>query len=145
MNNEKTIIFGLDQLADVSKKLFKELKNCSVITFTGPLGAGKTTLIQELLKLYGVKNDIVSPTFNYVNIYKNAENKIFYHFDLYRIKKLEDFQNAGFDEYLYEDNSMSLIEWPEIIESILSKKFCAINIDYDEKSDNRILKIQKNF
>ncbi len=143
--NSEIIVFGLDKLDLTSKRLSKELEECQIVTFTGPLGAGKTTFVRELLKLWGVDDEIVSPTFNYVNIYKNFEGKTFYHFDLYRIKNLGDFLNLGFDEYLHDSNSMSLIEWPEIIEPILGEKFCAINIDYDENSNERILKIQKKF
>jgi len=138
----KQIIFNIDQLPKVAESLSKELHDCKIITFSGPLGAGKTTLIQNILRNFGVNEDVISPTFTYMNIYKNSMGKIFFHFDLYRIKTVDDFFVAGFDEYLTTENSMCLIEWPEVIEPLLKLKHqhvCRISIDYED-TNKRILK-----
>ena len=119
----------------VEDTIFPLTKTHSVLTFKGELGAGKTTLIKELLKACGVNQIITSPTFTYVNEYSNEHGKLFYHFDLYRMNSLEEFVAAGFDEYLFQPNSLSLIEWPQIIISLLNdrgveKKVSFFEINY---------------
>lgn len=135
--NKKTIKYLLDDIPAVARMIREQLNNCKILTFTGPLGAGKTTLVKELLKQYGVSDVVTSPTFTYVNLYENKEGKRFYHFDLYRIEMLEQFLEAGFDEYLNQSNSYVFIEWPESIESLLKKDVCHIAIEYTD--DGRIL------
>jgi tRNA threonylcarbamoyladenosine biosynthesis protein TsaE len=94
--------------------------NYSIFAFTGPLGSGKTTLIREILKQFGVKETITSPTFGYLKSYQTSTNVLVYHFDLYRINSIKDFIAAGFDEYLSQPNSIVLIEWPEVICQLLT-------------------------
>lgn len=127
----------------IVKKLKKLLRDCRIITFTGPLGAGKTTLIKELLRQWGVTDMVTSPTFTYLNRYKNEAGETFYHFDLYRLKNLAEFQEAGFDEYLYEQGGHVLIEWPEIILPLLSKKACQVSLDYHEDPEKRVMRIRR--
>ena len=108
--------YSLEQIPEIAKQIAS--KNKKVLTFEGPLGAGKTTLIKEILKHYNVLDDeVTSPTFTYLNIYLGS--KKIYHFDLYRLEDLDDFIELGFDEYLQEPEAIVLIEWPEIIKSIL--------------------------
>ena len=109
-----------------------------VITFTGDLGAGKTTLIRALLKDLGVNQPITSPTFTYVNRYITANGKTLYHFDLYRLNALDEFMAQGFDEYLYQPNSWCLIEWPAVVMPLLTHGTCHITLDYD--GDSRIMR-----
>src|SRR5271163_1558782 len=101
MGITKKIIYSLDQVELVAHALADELKTISVMTFSGPLGAGKTTLIRELLRVNGIDELVTSPTFTYMNIYRNKQGRTFYHFDLYRITSLDSFVEAGFNEYLY--------------------------------------------
>lgn len=136
MNNNKpeTIIYNLSEVNLVAAKLLSLLPRCSVLTFSGPLGAGKTTLIRELLRKVGVVEPITSPTFTYLNIYTNAQENKFYHFDLYRISSIDAFCQAGFDEYLYQPNSWALVEWPEHIMPLLDHSVCHVTIDYHNQS-----------
>jgi tRNA threonylcarbamoyladenosine biosynthesis protein TsaE len=113
------IIYKLDQLSQVAQKLAEQLNNKAIITLTGDLGAGKTTLVKKLLNYWGVQDAILSPTFTYVNCYKNDQGQKIFHFDLYRISSLDQFLELGFDEYLHEPNSICLIEWPQIIRPVL--------------------------
>ncbi len=147
------IEFESNQVADVVKKyLIPLLTKYSIFTFSGPLGAGKTTIIKEFLKQASVKNIIQSPTFNYLNEYETADGKKFHHFDLYRLKDLADFSASGFDEILNTNSvlekSYSCIEWPKIIntllqEPILQKKVCEINLNYKQDSLNsRIIELK---
>ena len=131
MEKKQTLIYSLDEI-DVAVELLKDLMSkCSVFTFSGPLGAGKTTLIRALLRSCDVTSTITSPTFTYMNIYQNKSGHKFYHFDLYRISSIEEFVSQGFNEYFYQPDTSVFIEWPEIIESLLSKQVCKVTIDYE--------------
>ncbi|MCL4360752.1 tRNA (adenosine(37)-N6)-threonylcarbamoyltransferase complex ATPase subunit type 1 TsaE [Candidatus Dependentiae bacterium] len=134
---QEKLIYSINELPDVANKIKELMKEYKIFAFVGSLGAGKTTLIREILKNVGVKETISSPTFAYVNSYTIKEGKI-YHFDLYRLKSLDDFIGAGFAEILHQPDSWSFIEWPEIIMPILTENSCIIFIDY-QGLDNRIL------
>ena len=143
--NKNEIIFTLEELPKVARELADRLKDCKILTFEGPLGAGKTTLIKQLLSLYGVNENVVSPTFTYMNIYYKANNgKTFYHFDLYRISKVEDFLAAGFDEYLIDPYGVCFIEWPEVIEPIIRLKtqVCRLTLDYHKDENTRVIRFE---
>lgn len=134
-----TIIFGQDELPQVASQLVKLMDQCRIFTFAGPLGAGKTSLIRQILELKGVEQPVTSPTFTYVNLYENGAGQLFYHFDLYRIDSLDSFIAAGFNEYMYAPNSWAFIEWPEVIMPLLTDSVCHCNLEYHEQQ--RILKI----
>ena len=124
------LIYSIDTIDEVARDIAQVMATCKVITFTGALGAGKTTLIQALLRDYGIYDDIQSPTFAYFNTYANARGQTFYHFDLYRMKSAHEFFDMGFHEYLDIPNSWALIEWPEIIMPHLKHAVCHIAVDY---------------
>lgn len=134
------IEYGLQDLDRVVQQVSDIVSSKSIVTFTGSLGAGKTTLIARLLALWGVKEAIVSPTFTYVNEYKTGCGRKIYHFDLYRLDNLQSFEMMGFAEYLYEPNSICFIEWPEIIIPLIKGSFCHITIDF-QGLDKRQLKV----
>ena len=136
---EQTVIFSLNELEKVAQKLWSLREQCKVYTFSGMLGAGKTTLVKEILRQAGVKEVTTSPTFTYVNLYK-VDGKTLYHFDLYRINSLDGFLQQGFDEYLYQPDSWSFIEWPEVIEPLLKKEICDVKLEYE--NDKRKLSYQ---
>ena len=143
--------YRLDQIEKIVKELLiPRLDKFTTFTFTGPLGAGKTTLIKDFLKFCGVKDIITSPTFNYVNTYTNEKEQKFNHFDLYRITSVDSFIDLGFDEYLQKninsaEKSWNLIEWPEIIKPLLEQNsikqtVCNIYLNYDgDNFNNRII------
>jgi tRNA threonylcarbamoyladenosine biosynthesis protein TsaE len=143
MTITKQIIYSLPELETAAAALVNETRNASIITFTGPLGAGKTTLVQAFLRALGVTDSITSPTYTYVNIYQNKQGRTFYHFDLYRINSIDDFIESGFNEYLYAPNSLALIEWPDIIAPLLMDNAFHVSIDYCQEQDKRILCIKK--
>ncbi|MBD3231089.1 tRNA (adenosine(37)-N6)-threonylcarbamoyltransferase complex ATPase subunit type 1 TsaE [Candidatus Dependentiae bacterium] len=142
---KKYDIKHLDKI--VEKILIPRLDEFKIFTFRGPLGAGKTTLIKELLRKCGVSEVVTSPTFNYVNTYVNLQGQVFNHFDLYRITSIDNFLELGLDEYLYKnEKTWNLIEWPEVIDSLLNKiplknKVFKIFITYNgNELDKRIIK-----
>ena len=96
------------------------------------MGSGKTTFIQTLCKNLGVLDNVLSPTFSLVNEYILKDNLLIYHFDLYRVKSVEELIEIGFDEYVYSKN-ICLIEWPEIAKEIIPNKNIRIKIEINEK------------
>ena len=127
---KKEFIYSLDEIDQAVDLLKDQMDECAIFTFSGPLGAGKTTLIQKFLQACGVHAQITSPTFTYVNVYRNKPGTKFYHFDLYRIESVDTFLEQGFDEYLYQPKSWAVIEWPEVIKSLLPDRVCEVSIDY---------------
>jgi tRNA threonylcarbamoyladenosine biosynthesis protein TsaE len=138
MKKTDSCVVTLDEVPAVAEHLVRILSPCSLITLQGPLGAGKTTLAKALLHAYGVKEMVTSPTFTYLNVYHNDAGQIFYHFDLYRIMNVDQFLQAGFDEFLHDPQAIKLIEWPERIESLLPKEYCAIQLLY-RSPDQRLV------
>ena len=139
MADEKTLVYALGEVKQVAADIVSLRDQCAAFTFTGPLGAGKTTLIQQCLRLCGIEGVITSPTFTYVNLYTNKQDQTFYHFDLYRIATLGDFQEAGFDEYLYLPDSWSFIEWPEVIMPLLKNRVCHVALDYEGLDKRKVV------
>ena len=114
------ISYTINQLGRVvQEQVLPLLQKYHIITLVGSVGAGKTTLTKELLRQAGVTGIVTSPTFAYVNSYQTSSGKRIHHFDLYRIDSLDSFLMNGFDEYLHDTSSICIIEWPEVIESLL--------------------------
>lgn len=96
------------------------------------MGAGKTTFTKAICEVLGVKDVITSPTFAIVNEYTDGNGNPIYHFDFYRIKKLEEVYDMGYEDYFYSGN-LCLLEWPELIEEILPDN--AIKVKIEEQQD----------
>lgn len=131
------ITFEYENISEVVATHFMPLlKQYPIFAFKGPLGAGKTTLIKEILAQCGVRQDVTSPTFGYVNTYQNEQGETFHHFDLYRISDQESFVGLGFCDYLEpKPNTLIFIEWPEVIASLLEQeqykmRVCSVHINY---------------
>lgn len=125
----------------IAQQIVGLLPKAPIWAFYGPLGAGKTTLIGSILRHKGVTDSVVSPTFAYVNRYVNDYGEQFFHFDLYRLIHTADFFSAGFDEYLYVQNSWVFIEWPEIIAKAVRGPIAHVVLAYDGL-DNRMITIE---
>lgn len=136
---EGSLRYTLQELNQAVSIIQDLMKHYSIITFTGSIGAGKTTLIKKVLLSEGITEPITSPTYSYVSIYQTSQGKKIFHFDLYRIVNLEQFMQFGFDEYLTEPGSWSFIEWPEVVQPLLSSNACRVTIDY-EGNDARLLR-----
>lgn len=140
MENTIVIEYGLDQVGDIAKQCADLIKDVSIVTLTGSLGAGKTTLVAAILKSWGVQGPVVSPTFTYVNSYVLPKDHCrIYHFDLYRLHALGDFEQAGFNEYLYAPETMCLIEWPEIVMPLLEHSVAHIAIEFVGMDKRRLI------
>ena len=110
-------IQNLDTIREAAHEFIRLIGERRVIAFYGKMGSGKTTFIKALCEELGVNDVITSPTFAIVNEYTANEESI-YHFDFYRIKKLEEVYDMGFEEYFYSGN-YCFIEWPELVEPLL--------------------------
>ena len=142
----KEMTYSFKDRKKIVQEIIKYMSMYKIFAFVGPLGAGKTTIISEVLRAFGVTVPITSPTFTYVNHYENNVQEQFYHFDLYRIQDIEDFISQGFDEYLHQSNSWVFIEWPEVITPLLQQGVCWVYCDYGDVSDMRkVTIIIKNF
>ena len=112
----------------------------TVFAFYGKMGAGKTTFIKAVCEELGVEDVITSPTFAIVNEYAlsswplalGQQPTAIYHFDFYRIKKLEEVYDMGYEDYFYS-SSLCFIEWPELIEDLLPDD--AVRVTIEEEPD----------
>ena len=140
MNEKEFHIHNLEGLAEVSDYLISHRDDADVIAFYGPMGAGKTTLIKDLCHRMGVTDEVNSPTFAIVNEYVTEQGDAVYHFDFYRIKKLEEAYDIGYENYFYSGN-LCLIEWPELIEPLLPERYLRVDIRLGATDDERIINI----
>ena len=129
-------INSVEELSQVSEYLFVLREESDIIAFYGPMGAGKTTLIKNLCHRMGVTDEVNSPTFAIVNEYVTEETESVYHFDFYRIKKLEEVYDIGYENYFYSGN-LCLLEWPEMIEPLMPEKFIRVDIALGDTDDSR--------
>ena len=135
----KVTLKGLDETKEFGIKLGKILKSKDMVSLTGDLGAGKTTLTKSIGLGLGVEDYITSPTFALVNEYEGRDNWV-YHFDVYRLENIEDLDDLGFDEYFYSDG-INIIEWGNKIEKLLPKDRINLEINKGEDLDERIITI----
>ena len=149
-------IENIDQIRSAAREFIeKVLPEHSVIAFYGAMGAGKTTFIKALCEELGVTDTVTSPTFALVNEYciprsRRNENPpvggrlegAIFHFDFYRIKRLEEVYDMGYEDYFYQKNALCLIEWPELVEELLPDD--ALRVEISEESDGtRKIKIKE--
>jgi tRNA threonylcarbamoyladenosine biosynthesis protein TsaE len=129
MINVQTLLFvtSLENLQDVAKRIFECLGDKKIVALYGNMGAGKTTLIKAICREAGVNESVTSPTFSLVNEYKTSDNKTVCHFDFYRINRISEVYDLGYEEYFYSDK-LCLIEWPEMIEELLPENTLRIYI-----------------
>ncbi len=107
-----------------------------VFAFYGNLGAGKTTLIKALCGALQVTDEVTSPSFAIVNEYRCATDELVYHFDFYRIKKLEEVLDIGYEEYLYS-GWYCFLEWADKMEELLPETFVKVTVVKNEQDDGR--------
>jgi tRNA threonylcarbamoyladenosine biosynthesis protein TsaE len=117
--------YALHEIDQAALWLKSNIEDRKIICFNAEMGAGKTTLIKAFCNLLGVLDPMNSPSFGIVNEYLTQENNKVFHFDLYRIKHIEELIAIGFEEYLHS-GKYCLIEWPQIAEQILQDETMAI-------------------
>lgn len=126
-------IHSLDEMPAAAKAFIEAMGEHTVFAFYGKMGAGKTTFIKALCEALGVSDTVNSPTFSIVNEYRSdTTGELIYHFDFYRIKRLEEVYDMGFEDY-FDSGALCLIEWPELIEEILPGD--AVRVTIEEQAD----------
>ena len=131
-------INSLDTIHEAAKEFIKGMGDGKVFAFYGKMGAGKTTFIKALCEVLGVKDVITSPTFAIINEYTDGNDNPIYHFDFYRIKKLEEVYDMGYEDYFYSGN-LCLLEWPELVEDVLPENVIKVTIE-EQPDGSRLLR-----
>lgn len=128
----KISIKSLDSIHEAAREFIKNMGTGHVFAFYGKMGAGKTTFIKAVCEELGVDEVITSPTFAIVNDYTSSkDDSHIFHFDFYRIKKLEEVYDMGYEDYFYS-GSLCFIEWPELIEDILPGDAVKVTVTQNE-------------
>lgn len=127
----KLYINNLSEIRSVAQQFISQMGSHTVFAFYGSMGAGKTTFIKAVCEELGVSETITSPTFAIVNEYKNGAGNPVYHFDFYRINKVEEAFDFGYEDYFYSGN-ICFIEWPELVESLLPENTVKVSITETE-------------
>lgn len=121
-------IKNLAEIDSAARTFLREIGENSLVAFYAPMGAGKTTFTTAICRCLGVENDAISsPTFSIVNEYRTSEGEPVFHFDFYRINKMEEALDIGLYDYL-DSGYLCLIEWPENIEDLLPEETLKVNI-----------------
>ncbi len=120
---------SLAEINEAAKQFIENMGDGKVFAFYGKMGAGKTTFIKAICEELGVDDVITSPTFAIVNEYQSATTgDSIYHFDFYRIKKLEEVYDMGYEDYFYS-GSLCFLEWPELIDDLLPEDATKVTIE----------------
>ena len=121
-------IGSLGELPKAAEAVITASGGRGVVAFFGAMGAGKTTLIREICTQLGVADNVTSPTFALVNHYRSGRGDNIFHFDFYRIEKLDEAYDLGYDEY-FDSGALCLVEWPEKIEPLLPSDTLRVYIE----------------
>lgn len=140
-NSVEFQINELPELKSVAIQLLEKYGSNRVWAFEGQMGAGKTTLIQEVLRALGIEDLEGSPTYSLVNEYISEAGRPVFHFDLYRIENQEEAFNIGIEEMIYSEG-LSLIEWPEIVKELLPMDTIWFKLSILEAGQTRLLSVQ---
>ena len=120
-------INDLEHIREAARQFINAMGTKHVFAFYGSMGAGKTTFIKAICEELGVDDVVTSPTFAIVNEYLISTGGSIYHFDFYRIKKLEEVYDMGYEDYFYSD-ALCFIEWPEMMEELLPEGATKVQI-----------------
>lgn len=126
-------IHSLQDVPAAAKDFIAAMDQATVFAFYGAMGAGKTTFIKAVCEALGVDDVVNSPTFSIVNEYRSDETgELIYHFDFYRIEKIDEVYDMGYEDYFYS-GALCFIEWPELIEDVLPGD--AVRVEIKEEED----------
>jgi len=130
------MIKDIDGISEAARQFIDNMGDSKVFAFYGSMGAGKTTFIKAVCEQLGVKDVITSPTFAIVNEYEGP----IYHFDFYRIKRIEEVYDMGYEDYFYS-GGVCFIEWPELIEELLPDDAVCVSIT-EQEDGSRLIELR---
>jgi tRNA threonylcarbamoyl adenosine modification protein YjeE len=120
----------VEALKGFARELASLLSPGRVLTLAGPMGAGKTTLVRELVEVLGLDaREVRSPTFSLVNVYSGPRGRA-YHVDLYRAESEADLAGIDIEDYLYDPEAFAFVEWPERIANRLPPGALAVRLEF---------------
>ena len=121
-----------DGIADAARQFVDAMGENKVFAMFGPMGVGKTTFVKAVCEILGVEDTITSPTFAIVNEYRTNTGDQIFHFDFYRIRKVEEAYDMGYEDYVFS-GAVCFLEWPELIEELLPED--AVRVTLSEEED----------
>ena len=133
-------INSLDGIADAARQFVDAMGENKVFAMFGPMVVGKTTFIKAVCEVLGVQDTITSPTFAIVNEYRTDSGEQIFHFDFYRIRKVEEAYDMGYEDYIYS-GAVCFLEWPELIEELLPDDAVRVTLT-EEEDGTRTITIQ---
>ena len=126
-------VASTEALPEAARTFVRAIDQATVFAFYGKMGAGKTTFIKAVCEELGVTDVVNSPTFSIVNEYRSdTTGELIYHFDFYRIQRLEEVYDMGYEDYFYS-GALCFIEWPELVEELLPGD--AVKVQIEEQPD----------
>lgn len=134
---KRITIDSLNELPMVAQAVIDSLQGRTVVVFRAEMGAGKTTLISRIVAQLGADDTVTSPTFALVNQYEGSEQRI-YHFDFYRINRIEEVFDFGYEEYFYSGD-LCLVEWPEKIEALIPDDAMVVRIEVGDDQQREFI------
>ena len=133
----KISIQNISCIEDAAREFLRQTQGVTVFAFYGRMGAGKTTFISAVCSVLGVGDEVASPTFTIVNEYRASDGTPVFHFDFYRIEKLSEVLDIGYEEYL-DSGGICLMEWPEKIEELLPEDALRVSIVEEEDGSRTV-------
>jgi tRNA threonylcarbamoyladenosine biosynthesis protein TsaE len=135
-------VHSISELHGAARQILDFYPDARIFALQGNLGSGKTTLIKAFCELLNVTDIVTSPSFSIINEYHSVPGDLVYHFDFYRIRKIEEVMDIGYEEYIYSD-SFCFMEWPEKISELLPPDFVYISITAKQQDDSRVITFQR--
>ena len=127
-----------DHIHEAAREFIAAMGDNTVFALYGKMGAGKTTFVKALCQELGVEDVVTSPTFAVINEYRSdIAGELIYHFDFYRIKKLEEVYDMGYEDYFYS-GALCFIEWPELVEELLPGNTVKVTIEELEDGSRKL-------
>ena len=131
-------IQSLEHIHEAAREFIAAMGDNTVFALYGKMGAGKTTFIKALCQELGVEDVVTSPTFAVINEYRSdIAGELIYHFDFYRIKKLEEVYDMGYEDYFYS-GALCFIEWPELVVELLPGNTIKVTIEELEDGSRKL-------